>query len=114
MREELIVRLRGTWQQTEPPDPGLVGTALARFGADLVEVMPAEPGDLRMLIVVPETADLIAVGSAVADALGLPSPRITFERAVSEVRGVAGRGYSCSCGGVDGDHTAECPRAAGT
>ncbi|MGW5698788.1 hypothetical protein ACWEWX_50905, partial [Streptomyces asiaticus] len=66
MREELIVRLRGTWQQTEPPDPGLVGTALARFGADLVEVMPVEPGDLRMLIVVPETADLIAVGRRVS------------------------------------------------
>ncbi|MBD3010504.1 MULTISPECIES: hypothetical protein [unclassified Streptomyces] len=114
MREELIVRLRGTWQQTEPPDRELVGTALARFGADLVAVMPVGPGDLRMLIVVPETADLIALGSAVAGVLALPSPRITFERAVSEVRGIAGRGYSCSCGGVDGDHTAECPRATGT
>ncbi|RLV72000.1 hypothetical protein D3C57_145775 [Streptomyces rapamycinicus NRRL 5491] len=108
------MRLRGTWQQTEPPDRELVGTALAPFGADLVEVTQAGPGDLRVLIVVPETADLIAVGSAVAGALALPSPRITFERGISEVRGIAGRGYSCSCGGVDGDHTPECPRAAGT
>ncbi|GAA3353329.1 hypothetical protein GCM10017744_006190 [Streptomyces antimycoticus] len=114
MREELIVRLRGAWQQTGPPDSELVGTALAPFGADLVGVMAVAPGDLRMLIVVPETADLIAVGSAVAGVLALPSPRITFEREISEVRGIAGRGYSCSCGGVDGDHTAECPRAAGT
>ncbi|WP_413098579.1 hypothetical protein [Streptomyces sp. Inha503] len=114
MREELIVRLRGTWQQAEPLDGELVRAALAAFGADLVEVMPVGPGDLRVLIVVPETADLIALGSAVAGVLALESPRITFERAVSEVRGIAGRGYSCSCGGVDGDHTAECPRAAGT
>lgn len=84
---------------------------LAPFGAELIAVTGIEPGDVRVRIAVPETADLIAVGAAVADALALPAPRITFERGTSAVRGVAGRGFYCSCGGVDGDHTEDCPRA---
>ncbi|MEV5480067.1 MULTISPECIES: hypothetical protein [Streptomyces] len=111
MREELILRLRGAWQPTEQPDAALIGAALAPFGAELDDVIGVDPGDIRLLVAIPETADLIAVGDAVAEALVLPSPRITFERGAAAERGVAGRGYYCSCGGVDSDHTEECPRA---
>ncbi|MGV9901965.1 hypothetical protein ACWDU8_05590 [Streptomyces sp. NPDC003388] len=111
MHEELVLRLRGTWQRPERFDTALIDAALAPFGAELVAVTGLEPGDVRLLVTVPETADLIAVGAAVADALALPSPRITFDRGTPAARGIAGRGYYCSCGGVDGDHTEECPRA---
>lgn len=111
MREELTLRLRGTWLSTERPDTALVGAALAPFGAELVGVTGVGPGELRLLIALPEAADLIALGTAVGDTLGLPSPRITFERETSADRGIAGRGYYCSCGGVDGDHADGCPKA---
>jgi hypothetical protein len=111
VREELTLRLRGTWLSTERPDTALVGAALAPFGAELVGVTGVGPGELRLLIALPEAADLIALGTAVGDTLGLPSPRITFERETSADRGIAGRGYYCSCGGVDGDHADGCPKA---
>lgn len=111
MREQLILRLRGAWQQSEGPDTALISAALAPFDAELTAVKSLETGDIRLLIAVPDAADLIAVGTTVADALALPSPRITFEREASTRRGVAGRGYYCSCGGVDGDHMKDCPEA---
>lgn len=106
------MRLRGAWQHAERPDEALIGAALAPFGAELDGVLGVGPGDIRLLVAIPGTADLIAVGDAVADALALPSPRVTFERESTAERGVAGRGYYCSCGGVDGDHTEECSGAA--
>ncbi|MFI1566494.1 hypothetical protein ACH4ZX_26150 [Streptomyces sp. NPDC020490] len=111
MREELILRLRGAWRHAERPDTALIAAALAPFGAELDGVIGVAPGDIRLPVAIPETADLIALGDAVANALALPSPRITFEQETAAERGVAGRGYYCSCGGVDGDHTEQCPRA---
>ncbi len=103
--------MRGAWQHAERPDTALIGAVLAPFGAELDGTIGVDPGDIRLPVTIPGTTDLIALGDAVADALALPSPRITFERETAAVRGVAGRGYYCSCGGVDGDHTEQCPRA---
>lgn len=111
MREELLVRLQGTWQWAERPDESRVAAALAPFDAELTEILGAGPGELRLLITLPASANLIAVGEAVADALALPSPRISYERDLNVPRGAAGPGYYCTCGGVDGDHVEGCPRA---
>jgi hypothetical protein len=107
-----MLRLRGAWRQAERPDTTRVGAALAPLGAELLDVTGVEPGEIRLVIRTPDTADLIVVGEAVADALALPSPRITFHQDSSGNRGAAGQGYYCSCGGVDGDHAEGCPRAA--
>lgn len=112
MREEITLRLRGSWERAVRPGTAELGAVLAPFGAELADVPVAEPGELELLIVMPETADLTAVGAAVADALALPSPRITFERENLVLRAAAGRGYYCACGGVDGDHLQGCPKAA--
>jgi hypothetical protein len=106
-----VLRLRGAWRQAERPDIARVSAALAPLGADLVDVIGVEPGELRLLIRIPETADVIVIGEAVADVLALPSPKITFHQDSSSNRGAAGQGYYCSCGGVDGDHVEGCPRA---
>ncbi|MGI5170982.1 hypothetical protein ACQEU3_42190 [Spirillospora sp. CA-253888] len=110
--EELMLRLRGSWERSEHLDTAEVDEALARFGASLISVVEARPGELRLLVAVPETTDWIVMGEAVARAVGLTAPRITFESALETPtkRGVAGPGHYCSCGGVDGDHADGCPR----
>ncbi|MBE1535586.1 hypothetical protein [Actinomadura algeriensis] len=112
MREELTLCLRGSWEEAARPDIGMVNAALGPFGAVLLAVSADEPGELRLLMAVNDDAALFAVGTAVAEVLALPSPRIRFLDDDSPTRGVAGPGYACSCGGVDGDHGQGCPAAA--
>ncbi|MEO3783718.1 hypothetical protein ABGB12_10330 [Actinocorallia sp. B10E7] len=110
MREESTLRLQGSWGHAEPPDPTKVEAALAPFGVELAGAVEAGPGELRIPLLIPMTVDHLDVADAVVDALELPSPRIRFEHG-SGVRGIAGSGYHCSCGGVDGDHVDGCPGA---
>lgn len=107
-----MLRLRGPWEEAARPDIEVVNAALGPFGAALVAVDWDGPGELRLLVEADHDADLFALGAAVADALALPSPRIRFLHEAPNTRGVAGPGYACSCGGVDGDHAQGCPRAA--
>ncbi|MFC9970889.1 hypothetical protein ACFVH6_08315 [Spirillospora sp. NPDC127200] len=112
MLEELMLRLRGPWERSEQLDTSEVDEALAPLGASLISVVEARPGELRLLLAVPEAADWTVMGETVARTVGMSAPRITFESALEtpRKRGVAGRGYYCSCGGVDGDHADGCPR----
>lgn len=111
MREELTLRLQGSWGHADPPDAAKVEAALAPFGARLAGPIEAGPGRLWIPMTVPAAlGDAVAVGRAVAEALELPAPRIRFQQGAG-VRGIAASGYYCACGGVDGDHVAGCPRA---